>query len=81
MDGFDALNLLRAGESGTVSACDAEEGIRRRLMDIGLVSGARVDCLHKSPLGDPTAYRIFGAVIALRSEDAAHVRIRREVRP
>ena len=44
-----------------------------RLEDIGLVPGTKVTCLQKSPLGDPVAFRIRGAVIALRSDDAAGI--------
>ena len=43
------------------------------LQDIGLVHGTVVKCLGASPLGDPSAYLIRGAVIALRSQDAAGV--------
>lgn len=50
-----------------------EAAMRRRLEDIGLTEGSRVTCLMKSPLGDPKAYRIQGAVIALRDRDAATV--------
>ena len=75
MDGYDVLSSLKAGESGTVAHCDDSSKIKHRLMDMGLVEGARVDCLHKSPLGDPSAYRIFGAVIALRREDAKGISI------
>ena len=42
-------------------------------MDIGLVEGTPVECLRKSPAGDPKAYLIRGAVIAIRKEDAATV--------
>lgn len=48
----------------------------RRLMDIGMVQGTEVECLMKSPLGDPAAYLIKGAVIALRREDAGTVLVR-----
>ena len=44
-------------------------------MDLGLTHGARVRCLFAAPGGDPRAYRIRGAVIALRSEDAGLVRL------
>ena len=36
-----------------------------------MVKGSVVKCIQKSPLGDPTAYGICGAVIALRSEEAS----------
>lgn len=47
--------------------------IRRRLLDIGLVEGTPVSCLQRSPAGDPVAYLIRGAVIAIRSEDSAQI--------
>jgi len=47
--------------------------MRRRLMDIGLVEGTQVMCVQQAPSGDPVAYGIRGAVIALRREDAAGV--------
>lgn len=45
----------------------------RRLGDLGLIEGSRVKCLFRSPLGDPTAYEIKGAVIALRQRDARSI--------
>lgn len=51
--------------------------VRRRLRDMGLVEGTEVECLMKSPLGDPTAYLVKGAVIALRREDAAGITVGR----
>lgn len=71
------LSQLREGESALVSLLTHQDGIRRRLQDLGLVEGTRVHCIHKSPFGDPTAYGVRGAVIALRSEDASGVLVDR----
>ena len=43
--------------------------MRGRLLDLGFVPGTVVEPIRRSPLGDPTAYRIRGTVIALRSEE------------
>lgn len=51
----------------------ATGSISRRLLDIGLVEGTDVSCLQKSPAGDPVAYLIRGAVIAIRSEDSSQI--------
>lgn len=72
------LSQLRPGARATVTDLRAEDGIRRRLQDLGLVTGCRVDCVERSPLGDPVAYRICGAVVALRRKDAQAVRITEE---
>lgn len=67
------MSSLAAGEKGFIIAVTNEGSIRRRLMDIGFTPGTRVECLGKSPLGDPTAYTVKGTVIALRREDAAGI--------
>ena len=69
------MSRLSPGESARVISLEAQEVMRRRLEDIGLIPGARITCLHRSPLGDPSAYSLCGAVIALRAKDAAGVRV------
>ena len=50
---------------------------RSRLLDLGLVPGTVVSVDLVSPAGNPIAYRIRGASIALRREQAERVRIRK----
>ena len=69
------LNTLRVGESGVVAGVEGESAMRRRLFDLGLVPGTTVTCTAVSPAGDPAAYLIRGAVIAIRGRDAAEVRL------
>jgi ferrous iron transport protein A len=47
--------------------------MRRRLLDIGLIENTRVECLGRSPGGDPAAFLIRGAVIAVRDQDGRDV--------
>lgn len=56
-----------------------ESRMRRRLLDLGLVPGTRVECVGQSPGGDPKAYLIRGAAVAIRGEDARTVTMRRVV--
>ncbi len=67
------LNDLKVGQWMTVESVREDCPLRQRLEDIGLTRGARVACEMESPLGDPVAYRIRGAVVALRREDARSV--------
>ena len=69
------LTSLREGENAKVITLLNNGSIRRRLQDLGLIPGTNVKCIHKSPYGDPVAYGIRGAVVALRSEDAQGVLI------
>lgn len=69
-----ALPLGAAGRVSEISpACRGVE--RRRLMDLGLVPGTEVRAEMDSPAGGVRAYRIRGALIALRGEQAEHVRL------
>lgn len=73
MNGRVRLSDMRVGERATVTALATGGGMRRRLMDIGLLQDAAVECVGKSPAGDPAAYLIAGAVIAIRREDGKNI--------
>ena len=64
------LSSLKVGESAVVEELFTKGSIRRRLMDMGMVKGTKVQCALHSPLGGMSAYRIRGALIAIRAEDA-----------
>ena len=70
------LNELKINESGTICGIkDRNRRIEGRLRDIGFLEGCEVTCVSRSPLGDPAAFSVRGAVIALRCEDAACVEV------
>lgn len=65
-----ALSRLAGGRLATVTGLSTQGPMRRRFQDLGIIPGTVVECLGPSPLGDPVAYLIRGAVIALRKQDA-----------
>lgn len=67
------LDKLNTGESARVLRLTAHGAMRRRLLDLGLTEGAPVECVGTSPCGDPSAYLIRGAVIAIRAEDCRDI--------
>ncbi len=67
------LDRLRDGCFAMVTELTAKGPARRRLLDLGLVPGTKVEVIRRSPLGDPIAFNIRGAVIAFRKEDAGQV--------
>lgn len=73
----ERLSGLKPGHKGkVVSISPASRGPeRRRLMDLGIVPGTMIEAEMRSPSGDPTAYRIRGALIALRREQAELINI------
>ena len=72
------LSELRPGERARVRALKLEGPLRRRLRDLGLVEGAELRCLGRSPLGDPSAYVLCGAVLALRRADCSRIEVEAE---
>ena len=62
-------------DKGLIAALHLSGGMRRRVQDLGLVPGTRVTCVRRALSGDPIAYRIRGAVVALRKCDAAQIEV------
>ena len=67
------LNQCEPGISAKVLALRLSGQKRRRMLDLGVIPETTVQTLQKSPSGDPIAYLIKGAVIALRSEEAGKI--------
>jgi DtxR family Mn-dependent transcriptional regulator len=76
----ERLSDLKPGEkavvSGLAQGCRGSE--RRRFLDLGILPGTAVEAEMISPSGDPTAYRVRGALLALRREQAEFIEITRE---
>ena len=49
--------------------------LRRRFLDLGIIEGTDLVVLFKSALGDPIAYLIRGAIIALREEEGDKIQV------
>jgi DtxR family Mn-dependent transcriptional regulator len=78
----EPLTTLKPGEvAHIVNLSPRIRGIeRRRLMDLGILPGTLIENEMVSAGGDPVAYRIRGAVIALRNSQAELINICRDGR-
>ena len=80
-DGSVSMKLteLPLGETAEVikisTNCRGAE--RRRFMDLGILPGTNITAEMRSPSGEPTAYRIRDAIIALRQNQANHIYVER----
>lgn len=74
-DKLVTLDKLQAGDSGRVIMLESDGALRRRLQDIGIINGTIIKCVGKSPFGDPKAYMVRGAVIALRNIDSKKIKV------
>lgn len=82
-DDFQAAGLPTLAElkprqkAEIVSLDDAVQGFtRRRFLDLGLTPGAAIYPELENFFGEPRAYRIRGTLIALRSDQAAQIKVR-----
>lgn len=58
-----------------VVAVDGDDALAHRLLASGLWAGAVVERLGQAPFGDPLLFRLHGFRLALRSSEAARVRV------
>ena len=76
---FERLTTLKLGQGAVVAglapSCRGTE--RRRFLDLGILPGTRIEAALVSPSGNPVAYRVRGALIALRHDQADHIQITR----
>ena len=69
----NTLSNLKKGETCKIKHIIAQNQIKQRLYDIGMIPGTTVKCLQKSMFGDPTAYLVRGTVIALRKQNSSKI--------
>ena len=67
------LDKLHYGDIAVVKEIATVGTMRRRFLDIGLVKGTEIECVGVSPAGDPKAFLIRGAVIAIRNSDSSTI--------
>ncbi|WP_244834204.1 FeoA family protein [Clostridium sp. BJN0001] len=71
----EVLSEVHMHKKAVVVLIESNKILRRRFFDLGIIEDTIIEPLFKSPMGDPTAYLIRGAVIALRSDEAEYIRV------
>jgi len=69
------LNMLGKGKAATITKIRSQDTERRRMFDLGILPGTRIENVMSSPLGDPVAYRVRNAIVALRREQAMLIEV------
>ncbi len=72
------LSDMVQGEKAVIKKLLSKEDIKRRLLDIGMIEGTKIECIGYSPAKDPGAYLVRGAVIAIRKKDGKDILIERQ---
>ncbi|MEN6566245.1 MAG: FeoA family protein [Veillonellales bacterium] len=74
-DNLLSLADLTVGTTCKISSVELDGLLRRRILDLGILPGTQVQCIRKSPAGDPIAFRVRDTTIALRSDDASLIKV------
>ena len=70
-----SLRALREGQSATIAGISAEAEMGRRIRDMGLIPGAKIQVIGRAPLYDPVALRLAGFTLTLRSKEADFITV------
>lgn len=69
------LSDLEPGDTCKVTHVGGSGGDRRRMMDMGIVRGSRIEVVRKAPMGDPVEFLLRGYNLTLRKHEAEVVRV------
>ena len=70
-----SLRALREGQSATIAGISAEAEMGRRIRDMGLIPGAKIQVTGRAPLYDPVALRLAGFTLTLRGNEADFITV------
>ena len=70
------LAMLKAGKTAELVDIDPCNGLRMRLMEMGLTPGTPISVIRVAPLGDPIEIKVRGYRLSLRKQDATYIRCR-----
>ncbi len=64
------LSELQPGEKGIVKKVIGNSMVKRRIVDMGVVSGTLIEVQKFAPLGDPMEIKVKGFNLSLRKTEA-----------
>ncbi len=71
------LSEIKTGQVVQVVHIAGRSSFRRRLMELGLVPGTRVELVRVAPLGDPVELLVRGASLSIRKAEAGVIEVER----
>jgi Fe2+ transport system protein FeoA len=72
----EQLDAVPVGRAATVVSVECERPTARRLMELGLLPGTRVEVVRVAPMGCPLELRVRDSSLSIRRVDAARVAVR-----
>ncbi len=71
------MDRLSPGSVGRIVRMETRSDIRQRLLDLGFTEGGTVKMIMSAAAGDPIAFGMRGAVIALRQRDCRGILVKK----
>ena len=69
------LSDLKIGEEAVISKVDGKGAFRKRITEMGFVTGKTVTKIKHAPMQDPVEYEIMGYNVSLRLREAENIQI------
>lgn len=69
------LSDIREGQSAIIERIGGSGALRRRILEMGLLKGARIRVEKYAPLKDPLELIVMGTHVSLRVEEAAQISV------
>ncbi|MDD2319680.1 MAG: FeoA family protein [Geobacteraceae bacterium] len=69
------LAKLKPGQKGKITSIGALGPLKRRLMDMGVLTGEEVQVLKMAPMGDPIEVKIKSYNLSLRKKEAEGISV------
>ncbi|AFV24259.1 MAG: ferrous iron transport protein A [Methanolobus sp.] len=67
------LDLIEPETSVKILKLTGQRSLRKRILDMGLTPGTKVEVMRRAPLGDPVEFKIKGYNLSLRKKEAQTV--------
>jgi ferrous iron transport protein A len=69
------LSETKPGHIVQIASIAGQSSFRRRLLELGLVPGTRVELVRVAPLGDPMELLVRGASLSIRKAEASAIAV------
>lgn len=69
------LNDIEKGKDARIVSIRGSGKLHKRLLDMGITSGAEVQVKNIAPLGDPIEITVRGYSLSLRKEEAKNIAV------
>jgi ferrous iron transport protein A len=69
------MRQMQDNQTGIISSIKASGEMGRRIREMGLIPGAKIQIQGRAPLYDPIALRVMGFTLTLRNNEADFITV------